>query len=230
MKQIPYPTILIVLLLIGIIAACNTPFILTEQAATETPTSIAQTTKTATPVPSATKVFTPVTATPEFAPFCEPGTASAPLPAQCQLPIAEQSSVFCTKKTPYNLILMNEGATYEVLSEHIKCSDAGMKEGRQMLTCTGPLAISFELRVCDPACAVPVVQAEITQCPQEYDYNAFQGCCTQEPLPIDQSCASLKLQTKSCAIDCGQYAKESACTDNGYACKWDDTNKVCLLR
>lgn len=230
MKKTPYRIVLISLFLIGVITACNMPSTLTDQTATETPTSIAQTTKAATPVPSATITVITATPSPEFAPNCKPGTVSASLPVGCQLPVAEQGSAFCTKKTPYNLILMNEGATHEVWSEHIRCSDAGMKDGRQMLTCTGPLAKSFEVRVCDPGCAVPMVQAEITKCPQDYTYNPFQGCCSQEPLPIDQSCVLLKLKTKSCAIDCGQYAKKSECSNNGYACKWDDTNKVCLLR
>jgi len=206
------------------------PLTQVPQPETETPVPAASPTEIATLVPSSTVFVAPVTATPEFAPFCEPDAASNPTPSQCQLPIAEQSSVFCTNKKPYNLIIINEGATYEVLSESFECSEAGMKDDRQMITCTGPMASSFELRVCDPACAVPTLQAEITQCPQGYNYNNLQGCCTQEPQLIDQNCVLLRLETKSCVVDCGVYTKKSTCDNNSYACEWDDNNNVCQLR
>ena len=218
------------LLLIGISVGCNPRFTQTPKPDTETPTPIASPTNTATPVPTATEFVEPVTATPEFAPFCEANFASDPMPPQCQLPIAEQSTIFCTNKVPYNLIFTNAGANYEVLSENFKCSDAGIKDGRQMVTCTGPMASTFELRVCDPACAIPTIQAAITQCPQGYNYNNLHGCCTQESQSTDQSCVVLKLKTKSCVVDCSGFTKKSVCDNNSHACVWDDTDKVCKLR
>ena len=230
MSKITYAKFLAGLLLIGIIMACNMPSIQVSQPETETPISTASPTDTATPVPTATEFVAPDTATPEFAPFCEPGAASNLTPPPCQLPIAEQSSLFCTNKIPYNLIFINEGATYEVLSEGFKCSDAGMKDGKQMITCTGPMASSFELRVCDPACAIPTIQAEITQCPQDFYYNDLQGCCAQEPQLTDQNCVSLNLGTKSCVVDCSVFTKKSTCDNNSNACIWDADNNVCQLR
>jgi len=230
MSKTTYARILTALFLIGIIVACNLPSTQIPQLETETPILTASPTDTATPIPTATEFVAPVTATPEFAPFCEPGAASNLTLSQCQLPIAEQSSVFCTNKNPYNLIFINEGATYEVLSEGFECSDAGMKDGRQMITCTGPMASTFELRVCDPACAIPTLQAEITQCPQDYYYNDLQGCCAQELQLFDQNCVLLKLKTKSCVVDCGKFTKKSACDNNSYACEWNDDNNVCQLR
>ncbi|MBN1453876.1 MAG: hypothetical protein JW963_22870 [Anaerolineales bacterium] len=215
--------------LIGILMACNMPSAQIPQAETETPVPTANPAETATPVPTAT-VFVPTnTPTPEFAPFCEPDAASDLTP-QCQLPIAEQSSVFCTNKNPYNLIFINPGSTYEVLSDGFKCSDAGMKDDRQMITCTGPMASTFELRVCDPACAIPAAQAELTQCPQDYLYNAQLGCCSQEPQPVDQDCVVLSLETRSCVVDCSVFTKKTTCDNNSNACIWDPNNNVCRLR
>jgi len=230
MKQTRRLIIFTALLLIGITSSCNGSFTLNQP--TATPTATLPPAKSATPIPSATETTIPASPTPEFAAFCEPGMDSVPLPAECQLPIAEQSSVFCTKKNPYNLILMNPDATYEEQSELVWCSDAGMKEGRQMVTCTGVMATSFELRVCDPSCAAPVVQVESAQCPDGYKFNIFHNCCTQEPLPADQSCVSLKLKTKSCIVDCAQHKKKKSCKKDFYACKWEGTKKdgVCLLR
>jgi hypothetical protein len=230
MSKIPYLRILTGLLLVGISVACNMLFTQAPQPETETPVPTASPTETATLIPAPTEFVAPVTPTPELAPFCDPGFVANPTPSQCQLPIAEQSSVFCTNKIPYNLIFINAGSTYQVLSEGFQCSDAGMQDGRQMVTCTGPMASSFDLRVCDPGCAIPTAQAEITQCPQAYIYDNLRGCCTQELQSIDQSCVMLSLGTKSCVVNCGEFTNKTACENNSYACQWDDTNKVCQLR
>jgi hypothetical protein len=225
-----YLIILIGLLLVGITAACAMPFIPTPQPETETPAPPLSPTETATLTSTPTELVETATATPEFAPFCELGTASMPTPSECRIPIAEQSSIFCTRKVPYNLIFINEGATYEVLNEGFTCSDAGMKDGRQMVTCTGPMATAFRVKVCDLACAIPTVQAEITQCPQGYVYNNQQGCCSQELQAIDQNCELLTLKTKSCVVDCSLFTKKKNCEKNSYACEWNSANKTCQLR
>ena len=226
MNRNPYLKIVIGLWLVGILGACNAQSTPVQQPEPEASTP----TLTSTPPPTATEVVASPTATPVYAPFCEPGAASDLPPAQCQLPMAEQSSVFCTKKTPYNLILINDGATYETLDRNFKCADAGMKDGRQMLTCTGPMATTFELRVCDPACAVPTLQADITLCPQDYFFNSLQGCCSQDPQPVAQNCELLKFEMTSCIIDCGEYTQKSACDNNAFACMWNDDEKICRMR
>jgi hypothetical protein len=230
MSKTMYARILTGWLLLSMVVACTPQLTQAPQSETETPILTARPTDTATPVPTVTEFVASLTPTPEFAPFCEPDVASNLPPSQCQVPIAEQSTVFCTNKIPYNLIFINEGSTYEVLSEGFNCSDAGMKDGKQMLTCTGPMASSFELRVCDPACAIPTIQTEITRCPQDYTYNNLLGCCTQEPQLADENCVLLELRTNVCVIDCGVYTKKSACEKNSFACQWDGDNNVCLLR
>ena len=210
------------------------------------PTPTASPTETSTPVPTATRTVTPIpptdtlaptptsmstlipaTATPQFAPFCESDTAGQ---SQCQFPIAKQSSAFCENKRQYNLISLNDRATYRLLHEHIHCSEAGIINGQRMITCTGPMAYYFELRVCDSACSALSIEIGATQCPLGYNYNNLQDCCTKETQEVDGGCAVLKLRTKSCVIDCGQFTTRTTCDDYGYACRWNDTSNLCQLR
>ena len=232
MNKTSYSTLLTGLLLLASTLACAMPSTLVPQPETETalPTANPTDTPTLVPAPVSTEPVASDTPTPGFAPYCDPNAASSPAPPGCQLPIAEQSTVFCTNKVPYNLIFINEGATYETLSENFECSDAGMKDGKQMVTCTGPMATSFEVEVCDTACAIPTVQAETTQCPQGFNYDNLQGCCSPESQPTDQSCVVLTLRTKSCVVDCSEFTKKSTCSNNSFACEWDDNNSVCQLK
>ncbi len=244
MKKTSYSIMQISLFLIGVIAACSFFTTLAQKSTSDTvpptptgtstpsPTATSTVTPlppTETPVPTATKLVTLVPAAPtEPVPICE--LSDTPSQSQCQYPIAEQSSAFCIKKSPYNLIFLNDSATYEVLHEHIQCSEAGVKDGQRMVTCTGPMAQYFELKVCDSACSGLEIEQEASQCPLGYNYNNLQNCCTQETQEVDQGCAVLKLNTKSCVIDCGQFTKSSSCTNYGYACRWDNTTSKCLLR
>ena len=245
MKNSPHQISLLVLLLFGVSAACNmlsniiqppetatptntaTPTPTVSPTSSATPTPTVSPTETATAVPSATMIVTPPTATPIYAPYCDETFALA---AQCQIPIAEQSSVFCENKSPYNLILINEGATYEVLHEHIQCSTVDVQNGKQRLTCTGPMALYFELKVCDSACNAPLSSTGQTNCPHNYSYNEFQGCCSQETQEIEAGCTVLKLNTKSCVINCAEFTSSSTCTNYGYACRWNDASSECQLR
>jgi hypothetical protein len=250
MKKTLYPIVPISLFLVGMIVACYLPTVTVQWSKTETPTptSTASPTETSTPVPTATSTFTPVpatetliptatgisafipptsTATPQFAPFCESDTARQ---SQCQFPIAKQSSAFCEDKSPYNLIVLNDRATYQLLHEHIQCSEAGVINGQRMISCTGPMAYYFELQVCDSACSSLKIETGSLRCPVGYDYNNLQGCCTKETQEVNGGCVVLKLRTKSCAIDCGQFTSSKTCTDYGYACRWNYENSTCQLR
>ena len=241
MRNPLYRKILTGFLLIGIGMACRV-FTQIAKPGTEAPVSTASslqtktltpttsTTKTATLVPAATEFIALATSTPKFAPFCELSSASIITPTPCQMPIAEQSSAFCSSKVPYNLVLINEGSTYETLTENFRCSDGGMKDDKQILTCTGPMSSPFELRVCDPACAAPKFQTEITHCPEDFIFDELQGCCTKNPQLTDQSCVLLKLQTQRCVTGCTELINQSDCEENFYVCEWDYENKVCLNR
>jgi hypothetical protein len=214
------------LILVGITTACNLPFISAAQNDTETPVPTVSLTGTATPAATPTASAPPASATPEFAPFCETGTVKVSPPAQCQLPIAEESSVFCAEKKPYNLIITNEGATYHVLTEGFSCSYNGMKDGRQMVVCTGPAALPFGVVICDPACAIPTAQAGIAQCPQ--GYLNVQGCCAQKIEQTQQDCVKLELRTIHCVMDCSVYASKTGCNKRPDACIWNNQTEQCM--
>jgi hypothetical protein len=188
---------------------------------------------TDTPVPSETPTAAPTatpeaSATPEFAPMCaDLATPETPI---CRDLSATQSSTFCQDKDPYNLILFDQGLTYEVLTKGFRCSDAGLKGDKQMITCTGQFAANFAVNVCDPGCAVPTVQSTLVQCPQGYNYNARQGCCTNEIQEVSPNCKAFTFTTSTCVVNCFEYHREAKCKRHYDACIWDDKEKVCELR
>jgi hypothetical protein len=228
MNKIPKSTIFSSVLLIFITAGCTLP----QMQPTVLPTAVPSATQAATPLPTATLTEVVIAASPtsEFAPLCDANSASAAELPQCQFPIVEESSTFCSKKNPYNLILVSEGMTYEVLTENFNCTDSGKKDGRQLLTCTGPMASKFEVNVCDPTCVVPTVQVENKKCPQDYNYNTFQGCCTKEVQMLNRNCMVYEFKTTSCLVDCRAYTTEATCGKNYYACLWDVQNEFCYAR
>jgi hypothetical protein len=217
------------LLLAGFTSACN---LSASQTATATPAPTASVTPTATPFPTATstEAVPIVSPTSEFAPFCESDSSAASSLPQCRFPNVVESSTFCTSKSPYNLILIDQGMTYEVQTEGFKCIDAGKKDDKQMVTCTGNMASEFEIKVCDPACVVPTAQATNTKCPQDYNYNNLLGCCTNQIQVLNRNCVSFKFKTTTCVVDCSVYTTKSTCNKNSVACFWDDREDVCSAR
>lgn len=215
----------------------STPIPTATETATPVPPTATETvalvfpTLTKTPFPTATGISafsSPTsTATPQFAPFCDSDTVRQ---SQCHYPLAEQSSAFCENKSPYNLIALNDRATYQLLHEHVQCSEAGVINGQRMITCTGPMAYYFELQVCDSACSSLSIDPGALQCPLGYNYNNLQDCCTKETQEVNGGCVVLKLRTISCSIDCGQFTSSTTCTDYGYACRWNYENSTCQLR
>lgn len=188
---------------------------------------------TATPtlaLPTATEALpTPTqTATPEFAPFCQAG-AAAPMPA-CEVPLAVQSSTFCTDKDPYTLIVFDQGASYQVTTPGFRCTDAGKKGDQKMITCTGQMAARFSVNFCNPVCVLPTVEAALTACPAGYNYDNTRGCCTDSFLMVNQNCRAYEFTTTTCIVNCWTFKKEKTCNQNSYACYWNAEEKVCQLR
>jgi hypothetical protein len=213
-----------------IISACNLQFVPDSQPLPNTPAPTAGSTETVAPSATLTETAQPASATPEFAPMCTANYATASPAPQCQLPSATDSSAFCSEKDPYNLIFVSKGSTFKSLTTGFTCRDAGIKNDKQMVTCTGQMAAEYQVSICNPTCVVPTVQAAITQCPQDYNYNAVLGCCTQEIQQLQQSCVVLELKTTTCVVDCRQYSKKKTCDKNSNACVWDEQNEVCQLR
>ncbi len=213
------------LFLIALTAACRIEVVAPTEIARPTPVPP---TETSTAIPTAT--VPPASPTPEFAPFCEAGDGNASSAMQCRPLAAEESSTFCSEKDPYNLILIDQGLTYELLTDGFRCTDAGLKGDKQMITCTGQYAAAFAINVCDPACVIPTVQAAVTKCPAGYNYNVYQGCCTQEIQQIDPNCMAFDFKTTSCVVRCFEFKKEAKCKKNSWACEWNDKERICELR
>jgi hypothetical protein len=131
------------------------------------------------------------------------------------------------------LILLNPGASYEILHKYVDCWDSGTKDGKRLLTCTAPPAFYFELKVCDSACTSLSIErgfVESMQCSYGYNYNNLEGCCTNKLQEVEAGCVVLKLDTVSCSYDCGQYKNSSTCRNHGFYCIWNSTEKECQLR
>lgn len=250
MKKFPYALLLFGLVTVIIILACS--FLVIPEQETQTPTpeppaASPTSTKTLTPIPTNTSTPIPATRTPSFpyptltrlptlapyatpvmAPFCDdPDVVSQ---AACEYPFAEQTSAFCAKKSPYNLIALSDRATYELLHAHVQCKEAGVQDGQRYITCTGPLAYYYELRVCDSSCTALQVEENLDRCPFGYAYNNLQNCCTKKTQDVAQGCTILKLDTPSCIVDCGQYTNRFTCGDYGYYCRWNSATRTCDLR
>lgn len=216
MNRILKSITIVSLLLLGITASCNMP--VEGAKATETPTRVLVFSSTETAVPTLTSI--PPTPTLEFAPFCNADMAIITPAAKCQMPIASEITKFCVEKKPYNLIYINRGSTYTPLTGSFICTYEGAKENRQMISCTGTKSESYEIRVCDPACAIPTAQAAIIKCPQDYNYNDIQGCCTKEiAQPTQPNCFVLKLDTPKCALKCRSF-NAAECLNHAYSCTW----------
>lgn len=228
--KIAKPFVFIWLLLTVAGVACNL-----SAAGSAAPSPAATLAPTASPMPSLTPTITPeplptISPTPEFAPICAPDAASVVTSAQCNMPIAEQGNTFCQEKKPYNLVLINKGATYEVLTPGFRCFDNGVKDGKQLLACTGYMGTAFEVSVCDPACVIPTAQVSASQCPPEYNYNNLLGCCAKDFFAYQPSCVTLKLETIRCVVDCSVYNKKATCEKNYVACAWNVDARKCENR
>jgi hypothetical protein len=215
------------LLLIGIAASCNLPAS-TAPEETKTPKPAPATSTATTTAPA--EVTPTVSATPELAPICEADATNA-APPQCRTLDAKESSVFCVDKKPYNLILIDQGLTYESLTKGIRCSDAGKKDQWQRITCTGKMAYDFKLNVCDSTCVIPTVEAGTTQCPQGYNFNYYQGCCTQGFQQNQQNCKVYTFRTTTCVFNCSMYNNKMwKCRKQSLACVWNNEWRTCENR
>ncbi len=210
-------------------SACNLNAA-SPSAATSTSAALPAT-QTAAPSPAAPGETPTATASLEaqFAPICEPG-AGLPTPAQCREITAVETSVMCAKKKPFNIIVVNPGDTYKALTSGFFCTDGGIRDGKQFITCTGNMASTYQVQVCDPSCALPTAVASTTQCPDGYQYDALRGCCTAEFILLQQNCRVFEFTSTTCKVNCGENKTKKACFENSYACLWIQDKKLCVNR
>ncbi len=176
----------------------------------------------ATSTPRPTNTPPPTAVTQAF--FCVWDATPTPSLPACRLPEAEERDRFCVKKVPYTLIALPEGDTYRVLMPGIVCTDAGLKRGVQLVTCTGPQSYSFLLEICNPSCAAlptptrdTTVPSEI--CPPGFNYLSDRACC-QAAGGASLGCVTLKFATRACgAANCSKIASRAACNATP-GCAW----------
>ena len=139
----------------------------------------------------------PVVASPttlQSAPMC----TADPLAAVCTPPLVEERDKFCVKKIPYALLALPVGSTFQPAQAGLTCTDEGIRDGMQMVSCSGTRLYSYQLKVCNPACsAAAPLTANASQCPAGYGYSAGANCCWPMPAP-DAGCQLFKVDIGTC--------------------------------
>jgi hypothetical protein len=170
-----------------VLTGCITVFVPVETP-TPPPTAIILPTNpqppTETLVPSPTVV--------PFAPFC----SVDPLAAACSAPKVETLSKSCIKKVPYTLVALPPGTTFETVSG-LTCKDEGLRAGEQNISCTGHELISYNLKVCNPACFVASLETNTSYCPAGYGYSSAAGCCSSLS-ELGDGCVVYKVDIGAC--------------------------------
>ena len=190
MKRALIPTLLLITLSV-LLSGCLTVFV-----------------PVATPMPGPTAIEFPTlaptsalplqTALPDstqtlFSPMC----AVDPLVSSCAAPAVEQRDKFCVKKYPYVLVAAPPGVTFEPASVGLKCTNEGIRGGDQIISCTGPDLLSYNLKICNAACSASLLDTASGKCPSGYGYAAKGGCCWPVPA-TDTGCILFKVDIGTC--------------------------------
>ena len=178
---------LIVLFILSVLAlsACNSIFV-PVPTLTPAPTAILLPTN---PLPIASP-----TASAQSAPLC----SLDPLAEACMPPFVEALDKFCVEKMPYVLLALPVGSTFQPADAGLTCTDEGVRDGAQMVSCTGQHLISYNLKVCNSTCSAAAPLASRTgQCPESYGYNSGGNCCWPMPAP-DAGCILFKVDVGTC--------------------------------
>ncbi len=154
--------------------------------------------------------------------FCVWSSTPTPISPECTLPTGEERSEFCTNKVPYTLVAIPTEDSYKLLTPGIVCTDAGVKNNNQLLTCTGPQSYSFAMQICNSACVVPTatpVPAPLGLCPQGFNYLSDQNCCSA--ISGNQSgCTTVKFNLRSCGQPVCNKIKDIATCNATPGCNW----------
>ncbi|MEW6030444.1 MAG: hypothetical protein ACOYZ8_07880 [Chloroflexota bacterium] len=177
-------TLFIVILIAAalVLSACDAILVPvpTPTVTLEAPTQTALPTQT--PVPTLE-----VTSLPAL-PICESGVA-------CAAPVVEVRDRFCAEKVPYTLLAAPGGSTYEWADSNLTCVNQLHSSGELLITCTGTELTSYELRVCNGACAPPTAVND-GQCPQGYGFDAAAQCCVP---PQSPACVIVRVDIGTCS-------------------------------
>lgn len=153
--------------------------------------------------------------------FCVWDATPTPDASQCSLPTGEARSQFCTRKIPYTLLAIPQHDDYTLLTPGITCTDAGVKDGDQLLTCTGSQE-TFAMQVCNSGCALSLSTATAEPsglCPSGFNYLADRNCC-QAAATDRAGCVTLKFDLRPCGgVDCSRIKNASSCSGT-LGCTW----------
>jgi len=171
--------VVVLIAVIGFFLLRNQLF--TPEQPTATPTAI----PTLTSVPTLVETLAPSPI--PFAPFC---SASVVIP----VPDVKQTNVVCTKKAPYASVTIPEGAAFESLNADGSCVLGGTSSGKNILSCTGPSFLVFDLKVCTP---LVVSSGDLGKCSQDATFDSANQCCVPAP-PEGPGCVIFQVKLKGC--------------------------------
>ena len=154
------------------------------------PTQTEQPTQVPSPTSEALVVAAPTE--PQFTPVCQDA------PATCSIPIADVLDKFCVNKVPYTLLAFPEGTTFEVVTPGFTCNDEGLRDGNQVVSCSGQELVSFDLKVCNSTCDSTGIASTQGKCPDGYGYDSAQQCCAAVPTP-DSGCTMIQVDLRDCS-------------------------------
>lgn len=130
----------------------------------------------------------------------EPSPPSSSLAPVCgpnvlvPVPEIKETNSTCTKKTPYVTIVIPEGATFESLNPDASCVSQSTSDNKNILVCTGPSFLEFDLKVCTP----PVIASgDLNKCVTGDTFDSANQCCVVAP-PEGAGCLLYKVKLKGC--------------------------------
>ena len=133
---------------------------------------------------------------PQYAPFCDAA------PAGCEAPTVEMlDNRYCVDKVVYAIMSVPAGSTYESLDPDLTCVDQLHSDGNLRVTChsiSGKQLWSYDLKVCDSACAAPALQMGTGQCPDGYGYDGANLCCAAPSPASSDGCIIYKVDLGAC--------------------------------
>jgi len=109
-------------------------------------------------------------------------------------PDAQEIGNVCVKKAPYSTLNVPENATFDVLNPDANCKVTGVKNGNQVVTCSGPAFAEVDVKVCN---ASPVSQSDLNKCSPDSTFDSANQCCVNVP-PAEAGCNVLHLTLKGC--------------------------------
>jgi len=125
-----------------------------------------------------------------LAPVCKPAIlAQFPTPA---------ISVFnrgCTKKFPYTILTIPQGATFESQSPDMTCTDTGAHNADRQISCAGINPFSYSLKICNPV-PTPLPSVAGGKCLSGTNFDSANQCCVAPDQ--ESTCTIFQVDMRTC--------------------------------